>query len=490
MKNKLNILLAVDTNKSRPWFRDRIPAVIDAIEKVEWSCEIIDIYNILGKYKYMPTNVIDRNIFFQTCNMLEINKTFENEIIVKNPDILILGTADNYIKFLIPKTIRNIQESGIKVIGILGDDEFNYPQYRFLLGWFDLFVAYVKPCLEYYENFNLSKGYYFPNSCYLHNKKFNEHSQKTKYDVVLVGAPIANRPEMVEGLINSGINLAIYGSPKWKKYSFTNGYYFGFVDTNEFDIVLSNSKIVLAFLEDHITGALHMNTKIWEAVRVGRLPIVTYYDRLVEDYKLVDGVDIVMYKSQQELIDKVNYYVNNNEERLKIAKALYEKVESSFEYSTMYKKLFNNLMNNDLNKKTTLKSNLLKELEKEYFTYYPSDNSELDYEVLNYIKIAEKISLEEGKIDFIYFNTIENGRLIRQTKPFINFDSIIFLNGKQSRLYCYFIFILSIFSKRVIHVNQFSVVSKHHTMFGNINRFLYRMSQTKAGLQLRKIMRI
>ena len=46
-----------------------------------------------------------------------------------------------------------------------------------------------------------------------------------------------------------------------EKYSFSNGYYFGFIDTNEFDIVLSNSKIVLAFLEDHLTGSLHMNTR-------------------------------------------------------------------------------------------------------------------------------------------------------------------------------------------------------------------------------------
>ena len=486
VKSELHILLACDTNKTRPWFRDRIPSIEAAFKKIDYSCEIIDIYGLLGRHKYMPTHIKLRNKFFQSADLISVNKNFEAEIIRRKPKILILGTADNYREFLIPQTIRNIRDSGIKVVGILGDDEFNCPQYRFLLGWFDLFVAYVKPCLEYYEKFNLSKGYYFPNSCYLRNKKFDEHPQKTKYDVVLIGAPIANRPEMVEGLINSGINLAIYGSPKWEKYSFTNGSYYGFVDTNEFDIVLSNSKIVLAFLEDHITGALHMNTKIWEAVRVGRLPITTYYDRLVEDYELVDGINIVLYKDQQELIDKVNYYVGNSKERLKIAKALYEKVESSFEYSTMYQNLFDYLINNNLNKKTTLKSSLLKELEKEDITYYPSDNSKLDYEVFNCIKIAQKIFLEEGKVDFIYFNTIENGALVRQIKPFINFDSIIFLNGKRSRLYCYFVFILSIFSERVIHINQFSVVSKHHTMFGNVNRFLHKMSQTKVGLKLRK----
>ncbi len=486
METELHILLACDTNKTRPWFRDRIPSIEAAFKQIDYSCEIIDIYGLLGRHKYMPTHTKFRNKFFQSTDLISVNKNFETEIIRKKPKVLILGTADNYREFLLPQTIRNIRENGIKVIGILGDDEFNYPQYRFLLGWFDLFVAYVKPCLEYYENFNLSKGYYFPNSCYLRDKKFHEHSQKTKYDAVLIGAPSANRPEMVEGLINSGINLAIYGSPEWKKYSFSNGYYFGFIDTNEFDIVLSNSKIVLAFLEDHLTGSLHMNTKIWEAVRVGRLPITTYYDRLVKDYELVDGKNIVMYKDQKDLIDKVNYYVNNSKERLKIAKALYEKVESSFDYSTMYQKLFNNLMNNKFNKKKISKYNILKALENEHITYYPSDNSNLDYEVLNHIKIAKKVSSDEGKIDFVYFNTVENGALTRQIKPFINFDSIIFLNANQSRLYCYFIFIISIFTEKVLHVKQFSVVSKNHTMFGKINRFLYKISQTNFGTKLRQ----
>ena len=39
---KLNILLAGDINPTRPWYRDRVPSIIDAFNKVEYSCELID----------------------------------------------------------------------------------------------------------------------------------------------------------------------------------------------------------------------------------------------------------------------------------------------------------------------------------------------------------------------------------------------------------------------------------------------------------------
>ncbi len=475
MKDKLNILIACDANKARPWFRDRIPSIIDAIDKVEWSCEIIDIYGLLGEHEYMPTNVNVRKKFLQTCNMLQINKSFEDEIILKKPDVLILGTADNYIQFLLPSTVQNIRANGIIVIGILGDDEFNYRQYRFLLGWFDMFIAYVKPCVEYYESFNLSKGYYFPNSCFLNNKEFSDYSQVTKYDVVLVGAPIANRAEMVKGLIDSGLKVAIYGSQKWKEYDFTQGYYFGFVDTEEFDNVLSDAKIVLAFLEDHLTGALHMNTKIWEAVRVARLPVVTFYDRLIKDYNLTDGVDIVMYKSTQDLIKKVNFYVKNDNERIKISEALYCKVQNNFEYSMMYENLFNYLMR-QLGDKSKVKQeiNVKDKLKSEKnIMYFDSKKNKINIEVLNHIEILKKLNVNNNKIDYVYYSKVENGKQVIQRWPFISPSSIIFLTTKKYKIEYIYIYFISYFRGRAVRINQFCISSDYGTILGKINRHLY-----------------
>jgi len=488
LKSPLNILIACDTNKSRPWFRDRIPSIEHAISQVEWSCEVVDIYGLLGKHEYMPTDTRVRKKFMQSADMIAANKNFEIEVIKKKPNVLILGTADNYRDFLMPSTVSNIRKSGIYVVGILGDDEFNYPQYRYFLGWFDLFVAYVKPCLEYYESFNLSKGYYFPNSCFLNDKKFSEFSQQAKFDVVLVGAPFANRPVIVKALIESGLKVAIYGSKKWEEYDFADGSYFGFVDTEDFDKVLEDAKIVLALLEDHLTGALHMNTKIWEAVRVARLPVVTLYERLTEDYELTDGIDVVMYKNTQDLVAKVKYYIENDDQRIAVAKALYNKVEKDFEYALLYKNLFNKVMdycNNVNSRLLCLEDNVLQKIEEnESITYIPSKSSSLDPQVINYLQITD--STESNKIDLIYFDRIENGSAIILRKPFINFDSIVFLTNKKSKLSLLLILIKACFLGRTLHIKQFGVLSNKRTILGFINICLDRAIYSSLGTWMKK----
>ncbi|MES9901330.1 MAG: glycosyltransferase [Sedimenticola sp.] len=491
MKNTINILLACDANKSRPWFRDRIPAIKHAINNVEWSCEIVDIYALLGEHKYMPTDTKVRKRFLQTTNMIKINHIFESMVIAKKPDVLLLGTADNYREILMPRTIANIRKNGILVAGIFGDDEFNYHQYRFFTGWFDSFVAYVKPCIEYYESFDLSKGYYLPNSCYLNGKEFLDHQQTTKYDAILIGSPIANRPAMVKALIDSGIRLAVYGSAQWKKYDYIDGCYFGFVSTEKFDETLKQSKMVLAFLEDHATGGLHMNTKIWEAVRVARMPVVTLYKGLIEDYGLTDGVDIVMYENTRDLVKKVNYYAKHESERIQISKNIYNKVRDNLDYSTLYSELFNSLMD-DFNSNgvgdhgSMMHSDVLLRLKDDSrVSYFPSSSSVIDPQVLNIIKIAKSISSDQKKIDLIYFDRIENGVAILQRVPFVSLDSVIFFTPVSNKLNMVFVLIKSFVTGRALHVKQFCVVTNARSMVGLANNLLDRVIYNSISVFLK-----
>ena len=67
--NKVDILIACDLNKSRPWYRDRIPSINNAIENGNYKIKLIDIYDSLGQYKYMPTNTNERKHFLQNENL-------------------------------------------------------------------------------------------------------------------------------------------------------------------------------------------------------------------------------------------------------------------------------------------------------------------------------------------------------------------------------------------------------------------------------------
>jgi hypothetical protein len=491
LNKEIDILLAADTNITRPWFRDRIPAINHAIKGVDWECEIVDIYDLLGQHEYMPTNTRDRKSFLQTANIAEANKSFANAVISKEPKILILSTADNFVEFLLPETVRNIRKEGIMVVGTLGDDEFTYPQYRFLLGWFDMFIAYVKPCMNYYESFGLAKGYYLPNSCYLNNRSFSEHSQKTKFDAILVGSPVANRPQMVKALIDAGLNVAIYGSKKWEEYDFATNHYYGFVATEKFDEVLKEGKIILAFLEDHITGNLHMNTKVWEAVRVARLPLTTYYEPLIENYGLQDNVDIVMYKDTKDLVEKVSYLSENENERIKISEALYDRVSTRFDYSILYKNLFNDLMNRYDSGKVRLDASLSveQELEKNYpeIAYFSSIASHADYEIINHIKVVKTLVANNDKVDYIYFDRLEASQRVILRWPLVNLDSIVFFTERKKSWCDIFRFLKLFFFGRSIHIKQFCVVSENVTPFGWINRRIDRVIHSKLGNYLKRI---
>ena len=488
-KKKINILFACDTDSGRPWHRDRLPSIDSAILSVEHSCKVVDIYSLLGSFKKSPRDITYRKIFFQNADLVKLNKNFQKNVMSFNPDVLLLGTADNYRDFLLPKTIRNLRERGVIVSGILGDDEFNYHQYKFFLGWFDMFVAYVKPCIDYYEKFELSKGYYFPNSCYLKSKEFPQHLDDAIYDVILIGAPIANRPEIVKALVDSGVNLAIYGSDQWNKYDYARNSYHGYVETEDFNKTLAKSKIVLALLEDHITSKLHMNTKIWEAVRVGRLPIVTFYQPLIDDYKLKEGVDVLMYRNIPDLVEKVVYYINNDIERIKIAKNLYRRVFNDFNYSNLYKELFNTLVSHDREKKLEhldVSNNIIiRKLQQDYKATYSSNSSRIDPCVLDIMKI---IRLNESEIDLIYFNRTESGLQILQRKPFISLDSIIFLIPVNNKVHMAYILVKALFSGRVVHVKQFCIESDVRTFFGMINNAIDRSIYSQLAYKIRRIL--
>lgn len=487
MNNKIDILFACDMNESRPWFRDRIPGIKKAINSVDYSVKMVDIYEMLGENEYIATDVSQRKLFLQNANLLKANKNFEDIVISFMPKVLILGTADNYCHFLMPQTVRNIRNKGIYVSGILGDDEFNYPSYRFLLGWFDLFIAYVKPCVNYYEKFGLAKGYFFPNSCYLNNKAYDDYNQDAEYDAIIVGAPIANRVEMVKALIDNGLNVGIYGSKKWESHDFVKNYYYGFIPTKEFDKVLSKGKIVLAFLEDYLSGKLHMNTKIWEAVRVARLPISTYYEPLEKDYGLTEGVNIVTYKNTKELVDKVRYYADNDFERSAIAKKLYYKVQEEFDYSIMYTNLFHKLMElADENKKNDIKDTRMDRfLEKnKKIQYLKSISSHLDVEVINILSIIDKI--DKNSFDYIYFNSIENGKRVVPVWPFINLANMIFLTEQKTKVNYCILFFRSFFLKRTLHIQQFCVITDKMTIIGRLNRVIDIVMNTSIGISIRK----
>ena len=185
------------------------------------------------------------------------------------------------------------------------------------------------------------------------------------YDVSFVGQPHSNRKEIVNQIKKAGINIKCWG----------NGWQEGRVSQDEMIKIFSQSKIninltkspgsinfkalVAIFLKKDLNNSLKfINPKYWisnfqsilakkEEQIKGRnfeVPgcrgflLTSNADNLTDYYK--DGKEIVIYKDINDMIDKIKYYLEHNEEREAIAKAGYERTLQEHTYEKRFNNIF------------------------------------------------------------------------------------------------------------------------------------------------------
>ena len=96
---------------------------------------------------------------------------------------------------------------------------------------------------------------------------------------------------------------------------------------NMFD-VLKNTKILI---NKHIEDTEYAgNMRLFEGTGLGCLLITDYKKDLEKLFKIDD--DIVIYDSEKQIFEKINYYLNNNNIRINIAKNGYNKTRSFHNY--------------------------------------------------------------------------------------------------------------------------------------------------------------
>lgn len=338
------ILLACDTLPENPWARDRLPAIRAALAGRRH--EICDIYDFGSVEAAHHAHRVKGYGCFPARRLSRINRVFQERVRASGCKIVVLGTVDNYSLFLLPETVRSLRAEGYFLVGFLGDDEFNFDRnwpYVFL---FDMVVAYVRPLVDRYNTLRPGCCLHLPNSCYFSEHDFDAlqvPEEQKRHDVALFGSTFPARRRLVEELAAAGVSLSLFGGRGWLESPRLAPFYRGYVASGDFDRTVRESRIVLALLEDHLTGALHMNTKVWEAVRNGQMCVTSRYAPLVSDYGLVDGEDIVFYEGAEDLATKLRYYLAWPDERRRMAERLFRKIKARFDYIDLYRALFSSL---------------------------------------------------------------------------------------------------------------------------------------------------
>lgn len=235
-----------------------------------------------------------------------------------------------------PKTLEKIKSFGIPMINESLDDERKfrskkgkdgfYRGMKDICKYFDISLTTSKSAIVKY----LVEGANPIYKDYAGNEKIykNLNSEK-EYDVGFVGAIYGIRGEYVKYLQENGINV----------YAKGNGWKNGFATDDEMVEIFNKSKIVLGFStvgkNDDITI---LKGRDFEVPFTGSMYITGYHEELKEYFDL--GKDIETYTSKEDLLKKVKYYLENEEERELIAKMGYEKCINNYTAKESYEKVF------------------------------------------------------------------------------------------------------------------------------------------------------
>ncbi len=168
------------------------------------------------------------------------------------------------------------------------------------------------------------------------------------HDVSFVGAKYGPRLQLVNHLWKHGVQVAVFGHnwPRtrlgWRRgYGFT---LFGrewtkprWLSPAEMIEVYARSKINLC-INNNITGVENIKGRNFEVPGCGGF-LLSGPARNLEEYFEI-GKEVVFYKDPDDLVEKVRYYLEHEDEREAIAQAGYERVLRDHTYEKRFQEIF------------------------------------------------------------------------------------------------------------------------------------------------------
>jgi len=366
---------------------DKKEALVDKILFLETNSEFYSFFR--NMYLTLGRLCNDILYFNRRENYFKYGKDKMNQMLLKliakeKPDYVFtwLTWDEFYIDTLLK--INEISPK-TKTVVILGDDTIQFEDFsRYYALLFNCVFTTLKSYQKRYKEEGI-KDVYFTSLTDATN--FHPIKTEKKYDVTFIGSQKldkAGRYEMIKYLKDNGISVKVFGFG-WENYPEIKDVYGGPLESDQVVKVTNESKINLCFSKDNI-GRPQMKAKIFEVGACNSFTLCEYapdYDNYFDE-----GKDIVFFKNQEELLNKVKYYLAHDKEREKIAKAAYSRVVREYALQTELK----NFIKSTRNK---IKKVRLPELGK---SVHCMTSSEIDLG-------TEKLKNLVAKYDYVSFKT-------------------------------------------------------------------------------------
>ncbi|MEK7536915.1 MAG: glycosyltransferase [Patescibacteria group bacterium] len=225
-----------------------------------------------------------------------------------------------------PETLVKIKAMGTTLINWFYEN-VDHPNYNrwFLKAhhYYDHFFNYDPAITDKFGSGNLK---YLPVAVNPDYYRVSDLSQKDKEfyscDVCFVGALYPEREKLLSEVKKLGVNLKIFGWKDWFNTSLAENYCGPLLSTEKIAKAYSLSKISLNSNLQPQNGGV--NLKTFEIPAAGGFQLSDSQPELKNI--LQPGKEVETYKTPGELLDKIMFYLSNEEKRKEIALAGYQRI--------------------------------------------------------------------------------------------------------------------------------------------------------------------
>lgn len=346
---------------SMTWYRNLYEPLIDLGHDV-YLLRIDTVAENLG----LKLNSKQFNAEFSQ-NLLEI---FKKENDKKEFELFFSYLTDLHVN---PICIEQIRKSNVMAVNFSCNNEHQFHLTKHIAPYFDFNLHSEKNSASKFEAIG-ARHIWFPMAA--NPKYYKPYDLKREYDVTCLASNYGIRPYYIHHLLESNVDVRVWG-PGWAKDELSSYYkprnillrrirdclklfiaddfemrylflserkdeafkdymrhkychHFGTPLTDDDMIKLySRSKISLGFLEVYDFGRpghikkSHIHLREFEAPMCGSLYLTNYSEELAEHYELEK--EIVVFRNEEELTDKISYYLKHEDKAEKIRAAGYKR---------------------------------------------------------------------------------------------------------------------------------------------------------------------
>jgi len=231
---------------------------------------------------------------------------------------------------ILPETLDAMRKEGSIVIGWFFDDEWRFNEYsRWWIPHLDYCVTNAAEAVPKYRALGARVIHTIPNTGVAVDCDWSK--VEAKYDVSFVGSRFyADREQWINELNKRKIPVHFFGED-WG----------GYVSFKEMIKIFQYSRINLNFSKDLRYFRPQIKGRIFQVCLAGGF-LLTEYVPGIEEYFEVDK-EIVCFRDADEMAEKIDYYIQHDEERQAIAQSGWKRAISEYTSFHMVSKVFNQI---------------------------------------------------------------------------------------------------------------------------------------------------